>query len=80
MTMSTRTGSPKAFATSAIRVACSRSTSGHTSGSLQRVDVMRELGIDLADRRPELPTRELAADADIVVTIGCGDECPLRPL
>jgi protein-tyrosine-phosphatase len=43
------------------------------------VDVMRELGIDLADRRPQLLTRELAADADIVVTMGCGDECPYIP-
>ena len=39
------------------------------------VEVMRELGIDLADRRPQLLTRELAADADVVVTMGCGDEC-----
>jgi arsenate reductase len=41
--------------------------------------VMRELGVDLADRRPRLLTRELAADADIVVTMGCGDECPYIP-
>jgi protein-tyrosine-phosphatase len=43
------------------------------------VEVMRELGIDLADRRPQLLTRELAADADVVVTMGCGDECPFIP-
>jgi protein-tyrosine-phosphatase len=43
------------------------------------VNVMRELGIDLTDRRPQLLTRELAADADIVVTMGCGDECPYVP-
>src|SRR5690348_11671804 len=43
------------------------------------VEVMRELDIDLADRRPRLLTRELAADADIVVTMGCGDECPYIP-
>jgi arsenate reductase (thioredoxin) len=43
------------------------------------VEVMRELGIDIADRRPQLLTRELAADADIVVTMGCGDECPYIP-
>jgi protein-tyrosine-phosphatase len=43
------------------------------------VDAMRELGIDLADRRPQLLTRELAADADIVVTMGCGDQCPYIP-
>ncbi|MGZ4184104.1 MAG: arsenate-mycothiol transferase ArsC [Solirubrobacteraceae bacterium] len=43
------------------------------------IDVMGELGIDLADRRPQLLTRELAADADVVVTMGCGDECPYIP-
>ena len=43
------------------------------------IEVMRELGIDLSDRRPQLLTRELAAGADIVVTMGCGDECPYIP-
>ncbi len=42
-------------------------------------EVMRELGIDLADRRPRLLTRKLAEQADIVVTMGCGDECPFIP-
>ncbi|HEV7178090.1 MAG TPA: arsenate reductase ArsC [Solirubrobacteraceae bacterium] len=43
------------------------------------VEVMRELGIDLTDRRPQLLTHELADDADVVVTMGCGDECPYIP-
>lgn len=43
------------------------------------VEVMRELGIDLADRRPQQLTRELAQQADVVVTMGCGDQCPLIP-
>jgi arsenate reductase (thioredoxin) len=43
------------------------------------VQVMQELGIDLSGRRPQLLTRELAERADIVVTIGCGDECPYIP-
>src|SRR4051794_27683971 len=43
------------------------------------VEVMRELGIDLADRTPQLLTRELAEHADVVVTMGCGDECPYIP-
>jgi arsenate reductase (thioredoxin) len=43
------------------------------------VEVMRELGIDLAERRPKLLTRELAEQADVVVTMGCGDECPYIP-
>jgi arsenate reductase len=43
------------------------------------VQVMQELGIDLSNRRPRLLTRELAEQADIVVTMGCGDECPYIP-
>ena len=43
------------------------------------VAVMRELGIDLADRRPQQLTTELAGRADVVVTMGCGDECPFIP-
>jgi len=40
------------------------------------VEAMRELDIDLSDRRPQLLTRELAEQADIVVTMGGGDQCP----
>jgi protein-tyrosine-phosphatase len=43
------------------------------------VEVMRELGIDLADRVPQRLTREAAERADVVVTMGCGDECPYIP-
>jgi arsenate reductase len=43
------------------------------------VEVMRELNIDLADRKPRLLTRELAEQADVVVTMGCGDACPYIP-
>jgi arsenate reductase (thioredoxin) len=40
------------------------------------VEAMRELSIDLADRRPRALDRALAERADVVVTMGCGDECP----
>jgi arsenate reductase len=43
------------------------------------VEVMCELGIDLAGRKPQLLTTELAEQADVVVTMGCGDECPYIP-
>jgi protein-tyrosine-phosphatase len=43
------------------------------------VEVMRELDVELADRRPQLLTRELAERADVVVTMGCGDACPYIP-
>ena len=41
------------------------------------VAVMRELGIDLSQREPRLLTTELAEWADVVVTMGCGDACPV---
>jgi arsenate reductase len=43
------------------------------------VEAMREVGIELADRVPRALTRELAEEADVVVTMGCGDECPYIP-
>lgn len=45
----------------------------------QVVEAMAELGIDLTDRRPQPLTRELAEQADVVVTMGCGDACPCIP-
>jgi arsenate reductase (thioredoxin) len=43
------------------------------------VEAMRELGIDIADRTPKRLDREAAERADVVVTMGCGDECPYIP-
>jgi arsenate reductase len=43
------------------------------------VEVMSELGVDLSDRTPQKLTRELAEWAEVVVTMGCGDECPYIP-
>jgi arsenate reductase (thioredoxin) len=43
------------------------------------IEVMRELGIDLSARSPQRLTVELAQQADVVVTMGCGDACPYIP-
>jgi arsenate reductase len=43
------------------------------------VEAMAELGIDVADRKPQKLTREDAEWADVVVTMGCGDKCPYIP-
>jgi arsenate reductase (thioredoxin) len=43
------------------------------------LQVMAELDIDLTDRRPQRLTTELAEWADIIVTMGCGDQCPFIP-
>ena len=43
------------------------------------VQAMNEVGIDLAGETPKALTDELAKDADVVVTMGCGDTCPVYP-
>jgi arsenate reductase len=43
------------------------------------VEAMGELGIDLGGRHPRLLALEDAEWADVVVTMGCGDECPYVP-
>jgi protein-tyrosine-phosphatase len=43
------------------------------------VEAMRERGIDLAGRRPARLRDEAVRDADVVITMGCGDECPYYP-
>jgi arsenate reductase len=42
-------------------------------------EVMRELGIDLTAAKPQLLTPELAAGSRLLVTMGCGEECPYIP-
>ena len=43
------------------------------------IQVMKEAGIDLSAARPQRLTLELAQDADLLITMGCGDECPFVP-
>ena len=43
------------------------------------VEAMREVGVDLTRRRPRRLEREDAEWADVVVTMGCGDACPVIP-
>jgi len=45
----------------------------------QVVEAMREQGIDLTGARPRLLTAELAAAAELLVTMGCGEDCPVVP-
>lgn len=40
---------------------------------------MREIGIDLDDRKPRKLTDELAARAQMLITMGCGEQCPAVP-
>lgn len=43
------------------------------------IEVMKEVSIDLSIAKPQKLTHELAQDAYLLVTMGCGDECPFIP-
>jgi protein-tyrosine-phosphatase len=40
---------------------------------------MHEVGIDIASERPKLLTDQVVRAADVVITMGCGDACPIYP-
>ena len=43
------------------------------------VEAMREVGIDITAERPKLLTTDAVKTSDVVVTMGCGDTCPIFP-
>ncbi|PPL19543.1 arsenate reductase ArsC [Microterricola pindariensis] len=43
------------------------------------VQAMAELGIDIAGEQPKLLTVDAVAESDVVITMGCGDVCPIFP-
>jgi len=43
------------------------------------LEVMREAGIDLADAKPQKLTDDVMRGARLLITMGCGDECPYVP-
>lgn len=67
------------MANTAIARAVSAGT--HPAGRVhpEVVDAMREAGIDLSAAKPQLLTQDLAKGADLLITMGCGDECPVVP-
>ena len=43
------------------------------------LQVMREVGMDLSDKKPQKITDELARAAHMLITMGCGEQCPVVP-
>ena len=43
------------------------------------VEAMAEVGIDIANNAPKVLTPEAVQEADVVITMGCGDACPFYP-
>ena len=67
-----------------FRLAASNRHEAHSAGSNpaehvhpEVIETMRELGVDLSDRVPRQLEVSDAEWADIVVTMGCGDACPV---
>jgi len=43
------------------------------------LEAMREVGIDLSDQKPRKLTDDLARGAQLLITMGCGEQCPVVP-
>ena len=43
------------------------------------VEAMAEVGIDITDQRPTVLTTDAVEASDVVITMGCGDACPIFP-
>ncbi|MDP9391700.1 MAG: arsenate reductase ArsC [Actinomycetota bacterium] len=43
------------------------------------VEAMAEVGIDISDQRPKVLTTDAVESSDVVITMGCGDACPVFP-
>ena len=59
--------------------AVSAGTRPGTAVHLEVVAAMREKAIDLSTAKPQYLSTDLTKDAHILITMGCGDECPLIP-
>ena len=68
-----------ALADSAQAAAISAGTEPGTRVHPEVLEVMREVGIDLSHAKPRRLTAELLADASHLITMGCGEACPVTP-
>jgi arsenate reductase (thioredoxin) len=67
------------FANPKRAVAMSAGTRPAQAVHAEVVTAMREIGIDLSQATPQYLSSDLCKGAHIVITMGCGDECPLVP-
>jgi arsenate reductase len=68
-----------ALADSAKARAVSAGTDPGTRVHPEVLEAMREVGIDLTGRKPQKLTDDLAQDAQMLITMGCGEQCPVMP-
>jgi arsenate reductase len=67
------------LADSAKARAVSAGTQPGTRVHPEVLEAMHEVGIDLEGRKPQKLTDELAQDAQMLITMGCGEQCPVVP-
>jgi arsenate reductase len=60
-------------------IAVSAGTIPESKVHAEVVEVMREVGIDLTHQQPQLLTDSLARNASLLITMGCGEACPVVP-
>ena len=68
-----------ALADSAKVRAVSAGTDPGTRVHPEVLEAMREVGVDLSDRTPQKLTDDLARGAHMLITMGCGEQCPVVP-
>jgi arsenate reductase len=58
-----------------------RSAGSAPAGSINptAVEAMREVGIDITGQTPKILTTDAVRASDVVITMGCGDTCPIFP-
>ncbi|NRI65276.1 arsenate reductase ArsC [Rhodococcus sp. MS16] len=66
------------FAADAIEVRSAGSAPAESVNSAA-VEAMAELGIDISDQTPKILTADAVQNSDVVITMGCGDTCPVFP-
>jgi arsenate reductase len=66
------------LATGSIEVRSAGSAPAESINSAA-VEAMAELGIDISDQSPKILTADAVQNSDVVITMGCGDTCPVFP-
>jgi arsenate reductase len=61
-----------------VEVRSAGSAPGHQINPVA-VEAMAEVGIDITAERPKILTVDAVQDSDVVITMGCGDTCPIFP-
>jgi protein-tyrosine-phosphatase len=71
-------GYAKALSGGAVEVRSGGSEPGNEINPVA-IAAMAEVGIDISEGVPQLMTTEAVRDSDVVITMGCGDVCPIFP-